>query len=62
MALAMYHKNFKHLTWLESIEVARPKNWYFSLYVQKWGNFEPLYLGKRINILKNRKSVFSLGS
>ena len=24
MVLGMYHKNFKHLPWLESIEVARP--------------------------------------
>ena len=24
MVLEMYHKNFKHLPWIESIEVARP--------------------------------------
>ena len=45
MVLEMHRKNFKYLQWLESIELARPNNWYFWLYVQKWGNFETLYLG-----------------
>ena len=37
MVLGMYHKNFKHMPWLKSIEVARPtisgfhtQNWPFS--------------------------------
>ena len=42
MVLEMYHKNFKYLPWLEGIEVARPNNRYFWLYVQKWANFESL--------------------
>ena len=45
MVLEMYHKNFKYLPWLESIEVARPNNRYFWLNVQKGGKFEPFYLG-----------------
>ena len=58
MVLEMYHKNFKYLPWLESIEMARPNNWYFWLYVQKWGNFEPLYLGNKSTFWKIKKSVF----
>ena len=52
---------FEHLPWLESIEVARPNNLYFWLYVQKWGKFVPLYLGNESTFLKIKKSVFSLG-
>ena len=57
MVLEMYHTNFKYLPLLESIEVARPNNWYFRLYVQKWGNFEPLYLGNE-SIFWKIKKVF----
>ena len=62
MVLEMYHKNFKHQPWLESIKVARPNNWYFWLYVQKWGKFEPFYLGNESTFWKIKKGVFSLGS
>ena len=63
MVLEIYHKNFKHLPWLESIEVARSNNRYFWLYVQKWGKFEPLYLGNESTFGKiKKKGVFSLGS
>ena len=55
MVLEMYHKNFKYLPWLESIEVAT--YWYFWLYMQKWGNFEPLYLGNE-SIFWKIKKVF----
>ena len=57
MVLEMYHKNFKYLSWLESIEVARPNNWYFLLYVQNWGNFEPLNLSNESNFWKMKNSV-----
>ena len=59
MVLEMYHKNFKYLPWLESIEVARLNNWYFCLIVQKWGKFEPLYLGNESTFWKIKKNVFS---
>ena len=62
MVLAMYHKTFKYLSWLESIEVARPVNWYISLYVQKWGKFELLYLGNESTFWKMKKKVFTLWS
>ena len=62
MALEMYHKNVKYLPWLKSTEVTRPNNWYFWLNVQKWGKFEPLYLGNELTFWKIKKSVFSLWS
>ena len=58
MVLELYHKNFKYLPWLESIEVARPNNWYFWLNVQKWGKFELLYLGNESTFLKIKKKCF----
>ena len=58
MVLEMYHKNFNYLPWLESIEVARPNNWYFWLYVEKWGYFEPLCLGNESTFLKIKKKLF----
>ena len=62
MVLQMYKKKVKYLPWLESIEVARPNNWYFWLNVQKWSKFQRLYLGKESIFEKIKKSVFSLGS
>ena len=51
----MYRKNFKHLPWLESIEVARLNNWYFWFYLQKWGNFEPSYISNASPFWKIKK-------
>ena len=58
MVLEMYYKNFKYLSWLESIEVVRPNNWYFWLNVQKWGKFEPWYLGNESTFWTIKKKLF----
>ena len=60
MVLEMYHKNFKYLPWLESIEVAMPNNWYFRFFLKMCGNFEPLYLSNKSKFWKIKKGAFSL--
>ena len=58
MVLEMYDKNFKYLPWLESIEVARRNKRHFRLYVQKWGKFEPLYLGNELTFSKIKNALY----
>ena len=40
-------------------EISTPeKSGYFWLYVQKWGNFEPFYLGIELTVWKIKKGLF----
>ena len=55
--VGMYHKNFKHLPWIESIEVARPTICGFDNQKSAFRVFFLRFSQKSLKILKNKRKV-----
>ena len=58
MVLEMYHKNFKHLPWTESIEVARPTICGFDNQKINFFGCVLQFSQKPLKILKNKENCF----